>query len=78
MSQKQVAIIIVVAGIIVALVSILADTLGIGSTSDKFGTRQIIGTIVGVVVVVVGAGTYVRSGRSDGPEPEPTPEPEVE
>ena len=67
MSQKQIAIIIVVAGIIVAVVSILADTLGIGSSPDKFGTLQIIGTVVGVVISA-GAGVYVWSGRADASE----------
>lgn len=65
--ELTLTILIIVAGIIVAVVSILADTLGIGSTEDKFGTRQIIGTIVGVVIVV-GAGAYVWSGRADASE----------
>jgi len=68
MSQKQITILIVVAGIIVTLVSILADTLGIGSTADKFGTRQTIGTIVGAVIIGLGAGVYFWSGRGDASE----------
>jgi hypothetical protein len=64
MSTKTVGIILVVIGIVIALVSVLADSLGIGVQPATFGMRQWIGIIVGIVAIVVGVVLYMRAGRS--------------
>jgi hypothetical protein len=64
MSTKTVGIILVVVGIVIALVSVLADSLGIGIQPGTFGMRQWIGIIAGIVAIVVGVVLYMRAGRS--------------
>ena len=51
--KKMAGIVLLVVGIVVLLLSLVADVLGIGS-SPGFGSYQIVGTIVGAIVTVVG------------------------
>ncbi|RMF80253.1 MAG: hypothetical protein D6737_08700 [Chloroflexi bacterium] len=71
MSLRTIAIILILAGLVIGAVSVLADVIGIGSgdsiNGDDFGTRQIIGLIVGVVVLAVGVVIYLRERRSEVP-----------
>jgi len=54
MGAKKIAgIVLIVVGIVVLLLSLLADPVGIGG-SPGFGRDQILGTVVGAVVTVVG------------------------
>ncbi len=53
MSERQLAYILIVIGVVVALVSLLADVIGIGS-DEGFGTYQIVGLIAGIVVALIG------------------------
>lgn len=46
--------ILVGAGLVAALVSVTADLTGVGLFPGRFGTNQILGTIAGVVVLVIG------------------------
>jgi hypothetical protein len=50
---KTVGTILTAAGLLLLVVSLLADVFGIGS-SDRFGSRQIIGAAVGAIVAVIG------------------------
>lgn len=52
MNKKTLGIIAAVLGIVVLLVSLLANQLGLGSPG--FGFKQIIGTVLGAVVTVLG------------------------
>jgi len=45
--------ILLIAGIIILLISLIADTLGVGR-EPGFGYLQISGTIIGAVVIVLG------------------------
>lgn len=54
------ALIVLVLGILLVLVSLLADVLGIGS--GGMGWRQITGAVVGVVVAIIGG--VLRSRRT--------------
>jgi hypothetical protein len=53
MGGKTAGIILLVVGIAVAIVSLLADALGIGNPA-AFGPQQIAGTVVGAIMAVVG------------------------
>ena len=54
MKAKKIAgIIVLVVGIVVLILSILADLIGVGG-APGYGTRQIVGTIVGAVMAAVG------------------------
>lgn len=63
MSLRTVGIILVIVGIVVGAVAVLADTLGLGASPGTFGTNQIIGLVVGLVLVVIGIVVYYRSGQ---------------
>ena len=52
-SKKTVGIVLLVVGIVILLASLVADPIGIGG-SPSFGRDQIVGTIVGAIVTVVG------------------------
>ena len=51
--RKIAGLVIFIVGIIVIIVFALADVFGIGNQMS-FGTRQIVGTIAGVVIAAVG------------------------
>lgn len=63
--RKQIAIVVGVVGILIALVSVLADTFDLGSDPD-FGTLQIIGTVVGIIVLAAGVVYYYYGDRLIG------------
>ena len=51
--KKTAGIVLIVVGIVVLLLSLGADPIGIGG-SPGFGRDQMVGTIAGAVVTVVG------------------------
>jgi hypothetical protein len=51
--KKTAGIVLLVVGIVVLILSLVADVLGIGSWPG-FGPYQIVGTIVGAIVTVTG------------------------
>ena len=53
MGKKGLSLILVVIGIIILLVSLLADVLGIGGYPG-IGYKQILGAIVGAVISIIG------------------------
>jgi len=53
MSKKTIGFLLIILGVIVLVVSLAADTLGIGS-GNGFGWKQILGTVVGVIVALGG------------------------
>ena len=53
-SKKTVGIVLLIAGIIVLVLSLLANTLGLGCNLDSFGIVQITGTVVGAIVCIIG------------------------
>jgi predicted phage tail protein len=52
MSKKTLGILLIVLGVILAGVSLTADTIGIGV--GAFGTKQYLGTAIGIIVAFVG------------------------
>jgi len=53
MGKKGLSLILIVVGIIILLVSLLADMIGIGGYPGM-GYKQIIGAIVGGVISIIG------------------------
>ena len=51
--KKTVGIVLLVVGIVVLLLSVLADVIGIGD-QKVFGYQQIAAAVVGAIVAVVG------------------------
>lgn len=60
MSPKTLGPILIVAGIIVGVLSVLADIIRVGMLPGTFGAVQIVGTIVGVGLIVAGIVILVR------------------
>lgn len=63
MPRKKLGWIVVVVGIVLLLVSALADQIGIGN-EDGFGWQQTTGVVVGAVVAVIGAVVARLGGRA--------------
>jgi hypothetical protein len=53
MSSKTRSLVLIIIGMILVLLSLVADMLGVGAHAG-FGWKQMTGTIVGVVLAVVG------------------------
>jgi hypothetical protein len=58
--MRTLGLIITIIGIIGVLVFTLADVLNLGADPDRFGNRQIIGTVVFVLVFLIGLILYQR------------------
>ena len=52
MSRGRVGVVLAVVGAAVLVLSALADVIGVGGENDAFGSRQVIGVIVGAVILV--------------------------
>jgi hypothetical protein len=61
--NKSVAVVVIVVGIVVLLVSALADVMGVGAHPLVFGYKQVIGSAVGAVLAVIGVVLYWRAGK---------------
>lgn len=59
-TTRTVALILLIGGAVLALLSLAADFLGLGDPSQIFGPIQIGGTVVGIVVAAVGGYLYTR------------------
>lgn len=64
MSTKTTGITIAVVGLLIGLLFALADVIGVGTDPGAFGWAQIVGLIVGVVMLAAGIFFFVRSGGS--------------
>jgi len=53
MEKKKLGSLLTGIGIVVFLISVFADPLGIGGYPG-FGYKQMIGTILGIVIVIIG------------------------
>jgi hypothetical protein len=62
MSKKTIGFVFIVLGGVIAVVSLAADAIGIGNKSG-FGWQQLLGTAIGVIVVIVGAWLAVRKSN---------------
>jgi hypothetical protein len=74
MDKKQIVIAVIVIGVVIALVGILADTIGLGG-DNNFGGRQMLMTAVGIVVILAGVGLHFYGDKffnQDGGEDKST------
>jgi hypothetical protein len=60
MQKKALGFVLTVVGIIVLLLSLFADLIGIGGYPG-IGTKQVVGIIVGVVIIVIGSILHWKS-----------------
>jgi len=60
MSKKTLGITVVILGFLIFMVFILADVIGASQSANRFGYKQIIGVIVGLLILVVGVVIYWR------------------
>jgi O-antigen/teichoic acid export membrane protein len=53
MSKKTTSLVLIIGGLILAILSLTADLIGLG-TYEGFAWSQIVGTVVGVAVAIYG------------------------
>jgi len=58
-NRKTIGIVLLAAGVILLISSLAADMIGLGSVAG-FGYKQIVGTMAGVIIAVVGFVLYSR------------------
>jgi len=64
-SRRVLGWIVTGVGLVVVFIFAAADVIGIGGSANEFGNRQIIGTVIGAVVVAAGlAVSYLPARRS--------------
>ncbi len=54
-------------GLVIGVISALADVIGLGASPEAFGYRQLIGTAVGLLLLVMGV-TLLLLTQSPPPE----------
>ena len=59
MNNRTIGIVLLAVGVVLLIVSLAADLIGIGGAAG-FGYRQIIGSITGAIVAIVGFVMYSR------------------
>ena len=58
--------VLLVVGTLLGIVSLTADLVGVGAFPG-FGWKQVVGTVVAILVVAPAAWRIFRSGRGDAP-----------
>lgn len=64
---QRIGRILLLLGLVITLVSALADVIGLGASPEAFGYRQLIGTAVGLLLLVIGV-TLLLFSRPPPPE----------
>lgn len=54
MDNKRTGLIIIILGVLLAVVSLMADVLGLGGDLTTIGWKQYLGAGVGILVVIIG------------------------
>jgi hypothetical protein len=54
MSKKRIGQVVIVIGAVVAILSLAANPLGIGSNPNEFGWLQTLGSVLGILTVAAG------------------------
>ena len=60
MSKRTLGMALIVVGVIIILVSLLADTIGLGAQPDIIGWRQILGAVIGAALGIGGVVLLIR------------------
>ncbi len=60
MAKRNLGILMIVAGVLLILASLLADTIGLGAQPGIIGWKQILGAVIGAAV---GIGGIILLGR---------------
>ena len=69
MDRRLAGGIVIAVGALLLVISALAEPIGLGD-DNGFGSQQIIGVVIGAVLMVVGlAVMYARRGEARAPQP---------
>ena len=63
---------LIAAGLVLALISGLAEVVGLGDPTDTFGWKQVVGLVVGLALLVAGIVLTLRERRRPKGSPPPT------
>ena len=69
MTLTRLGWLLVLVGGAVVVLSLLADPIGLGSGDSAFGWKQVTGTVVGAIVLAVGAVALLWARRGGDAEP---------
>jgi hypothetical protein len=72
MSAKTMGLVVAIVGVLCTLFSATGHLIGI--LDPGFGPRQIAGTVIGVVILIVGIALYIYASRKEKTEVEPEAE----
>ena len=75
MSKKMIGLIFIVVGVVVAVVSLTADTLGIGGGGNKIGTVQLAVIGLGVLIAIIGVVVMFWKKKAAAPPAQPATPP---
>ena len=60
MSKRTLSILLIAAGVLLILVSLLADTIGVGAQPGIIGWKQILGAAIGAAAGIGGIVLWLR------------------
>ena len=66
MRQREISLLLLVAGAIAIALALLADTIGVGGQEDTFGWKQLALVIVGALLLAGGVLGLARPGARSG------------
>lgn len=65
MTNKNTGLYLILIGVGIALISLLADVLGLGGDPSTIGWKQLLGSGGGVVVILVGIWIYFTAKKKE-------------
>jgi Na+/serine symporter len=65
MNVKLLGVAVLAIGIVVLVLSVFADTIGVGANEEyTYGWKQALGTVLGVALIVIGGLVWRAASRS--------------
>ena len=71
MDKKKLGVLVAAAGVALAVISALADPIGLGAAEKGFGWKQIAGVVVGVAIAAFGARLAIFGRRLENQRSSP-------
>jgi len=65
MDKKYTGISIIIIGAAIAIISLIADVIGLGGDPSVIGWKQLLGAGVGVVIIAVGLWLTLKNRKKD-------------
>lgn len=63
MNKRSISVWVLIIGILIFIISLLADMIGVGFDPSVFGSAQQTGVVAGLVIALIGLILYLRSKK---------------